>query len=61
MKDNYGDEITCRPMRCPCCADVIRLDCRDENGKFIDMALSPKKARKLAKKLLRLADEIEAR
>lgn len=57
MKDNHGDQIRIFVEEYE--GGTIYLDCRDSERELLDMALTPAKARKLAKKLKRAAKEAE--
>jgi hypothetical protein len=58
VRSNYGQEICVEGdgMFLPCGEDV-----RLVIGNRADILLTPRKARKLARKLRRVADEVEAR
>jgi hypothetical protein len=59
MKDGFGDEIVVSTGH-PTLSDGVYVSF-ESGPKYIDMALTPKKARKLAKKLKRAAKAVEAR
>ena len=57
MKDNWGDEITVSAEE----RDSAVYVKFEVYGRVADMDLSPKKARKFAKRLKRAADAVEGR